>query len=91
MRVSGAPAPRRAAPACSSMVRAVPREIRSIPAIASVRVRAPGSLRTRCAARQSVGTTSNPAPGRSMTPAFRAAGPIARSAWKTGISPVRSR
>ena len=36
--------------------------------MASVIVCAPGRRRTRCAARQSVGTTSKPAPGRSMTP-----------------------
>ncbi len=41
--------------------------------------------------RQSLGTTSNPTPGRSMIPASRAAASRAASASNTSISPVMSR
>ena len=56
---------------------------------------APGRAAARRAARQSLGTTSKPTPGRSATPAARAASPRPeagdRIAVKTAISPVMSR
>ena len=52
---------------------------------------APGSRAWRCAARQSVGTTSKPTPGSRLMPAACASAERRASASKTAISPVMSR
>jgi len=52
---------------------------------------AEGSRDSRWAARQSVGTTSKPAPGNSVTPAFSASRSRSAAASRTSISPVMSR
>ena len=82
---------RAGSPRLSIAVMAVPREIRPEPPYARVRRHAPGSLSFRCTARQSEGTTSKPAPGRSITPRSRASASRAASASKTATSPVMSR
>jgi hypothetical protein len=75
----------------SIIVVRVPREKPPEDANAS-NIRVPlGSLRFRCAARQSEGTTSKPAPGSSITPAARASESIACSDSNTVTSPVMSR
>ena len=51
---------------------------------------ASGSLCLRCAARQSVGTTSNPPPGNNIMPASFARLSISANASKPGISPLIS-
>ncbi|MHB8594734.1 MAG: hypothetical protein ACYDB3_10480 [Acidimicrobiales bacterium] len=58
--------------------------------MASSRRTAPGSARASMAARQSEGTTSNPPPGSSVTPAALASSWRAMTASKTSISPVMS-
>ncbi len=87
------PSRRTRPPRCafSMAVMAVPRESRPVPAMASVSRVAEGRRRFRCAARQSVATTSKPAPGSSMTPARAASSVRAASASNTAISPVTSR
>ncbi len=73
------------------MVVAVPREGRPMALKARVSSVAAGIRRFRWAARQSLGTTSKPVPGISITPASLAASPIEARASKTSISPVISR
>ncbi len=86
---------RRMAPACgrlSIIVFCVPRLIAALSeAKARTSSVASGSATARWAARQSLGTTSKPTPGRSATPASRACSPRARTFSKTAISPVMSR
>jgi class 3 adenylate cyclase len=52
---------------------------------------ASGSRRFKCAARQSLGATSKPTPGSSITPRALASASRAARASKTSISPVMSR
>ena len=82
------------APPCgapSTIVLSVPRLTPPPPVNASSSSCPPVSASCNRAARQSVGTTSKPTPGITMTPAAFAAACLARHASNTTISPVMSR
>ena len=75
----------------SIIVLSVPRLARPLVAKASSSELADGSRRFSVAARQSLGTTSNPVPGNSTMPAWRASASRAKTDSNTSISPVTSR
>ncbi|MCA1278911.1 hypothetical protein [Saccharopolyspora sp. 7B] len=74
----------------SSALLSVPPLIPPLAWNARSRVVAVGSAAATSAARQSVGTTSNPDPGSSTTPAFAASSCRAATDSNTSISPVMS-
>jgi hypothetical protein len=72
------------------LVAAVPRLSGLLLSNPSESLTAPGSASDSVSARQSVGTTSNPAPGQRTMPAARAFASCRQACSKTSISPVMS-